>query len=348
MIEAKSKIMKQEAQKYFEELLNNAEAEEYLKWLSSLAWKYTIGEASEHFVSPFQYFGSKNNLAKQIVMMLDYDKFIYAEPFFGSGAVFFSKPPHKIEYVNDLDKNLYVVYSYLQKPENTIYLLYRLFFIQNNYEIYKNAVKILRDKDRFEKYDIDDIVFAYFVANLMSISGLGTTKKASPGSWSRTRYKRNCNVGGQVNMRLYKRVYLLPYYWYRLKNANIDCRDAIKVIKNYDSPNTMFYLDPPYIIETREENSRRIYQTELDNSYHKNLVDLLLSAKGKVLLSGYDHEIYHRLEKHGWDRYEIDVLATFGVKVGEKRTQRKEIVWANYDIREQIKKNKEKQNPRLF
>lgn len=49
-----------------------------------------------------KYPGSKWRIADWIVSLMPPHK-SYLEPFFGSGAVFFSKPPSRIETINDLD-----------------------------------------------------------------------------------------------------------------------------------------------------------------------------------------------------------------------------------------------------
>lgn len=49
-----------------------------------------------------KYPGSKWRIAEWIVSMMPEHK-SYLEPFFGSGAVFFTKKPSRIETINDLD-----------------------------------------------------------------------------------------------------------------------------------------------------------------------------------------------------------------------------------------------------
>jgi DNA adenine methylase len=72
----------------------------------------------------------------------------------------------------------------------------------------------------------------------------------------------------------------------------------VDIIRQWDTVDTCFYLDPPYVLETRGRN--RYYAVEPGDDYHRQLVDALLEVKGMAVLSGYDHPIYMRLADAGW------------------------------------------------
>ncbi len=344
----KAKITKREAESMFSELISKIDTSEYLEWLLNVEWNYVKNIATENFVAPLQYFGGKNKLAKVIIPLLDYDKTVYVEPFFGSGAIFFKKPQHPIEYINDLDKNLYNLLDVLRQPENAVLLIHKLFFSNNSRELFRDCLRIIKDKDRFEKYNKVDIAYAFVYANIASISGIGSMTEGAIGNWSRPQNKRNLATGGAANSRIIRRAYLIPYYWHRLCVANIDCRNAFDVIKNYDGDDTMFYLDPPYVFDTREKNSRKVYNVEMENDEHEEFIDLVLGLKGKCLISGYDHPIYDRLVENGWRKVGIEVYSTFRA-AGDSRSKRVEVLWANYDLDKQAEINyNRKNNKSLF
>ncbi len=96
----------------------------------------------------------------------------------------------------------------------------------------------------------------------------------------------------------------------------IETSDYKNLISKWDSPNTLFYLDPPYLAHTRGSGR---YGHEFTDQDHTALLEMVTSLKGKVLLSGYDNEPYrHHLAS--WRRFEQAVLAQGAVK-------RMEVLW---------------------
>ena len=63
--------------------------------------------------SLLRYPGSKWNLASRIVELLPEHK-TYLEPYFGSGAVLFTKQPSAIETVNDLNDDVVNLFQVIQ------------------------------------------------------------------------------------------------------------------------------------------------------------------------------------------------------------------------------------------
>jgi DNA adenine methylase len=83
-----------------------------------------------------------------------------------------------------------------------------------------------------------------------------------------------------------------------LRGVYIEHDDALNVIKRYDTPDTLFYLDPPYVLGTRVK--KRGYLHEMSDAWHQELVSLLLGLQAKVVLSGYPNPLYAPLEAAGW------------------------------------------------
>ena len=87
----------------------------------------------------------------------------------------------------------------------------------------------------------------------------------------------------------------------RLLHVQIENRDALRLIAETDSEDTLFYLDPPYVFSTR--TTSKAYSDEMTNDHHREFAELLYSLKGFVVLSGYPSKLYEELfESKGWIR----------------------------------------------
>jgi DNA adenine methylase len=108
----------------------------------------------------------------------------------------------------------------------------------------------------------------------------------------------------------------------RLLLVQIENRPAISVIRLYDSPNTLFYCDPPYVHVTRGDDSA--YGYEMDDGAHRELAHALQLCKGKVAVSGYRCDLMDQLYS-GWRRADAPEKLCHSVK-----QIRQEALWMNY------------------
>jgi DNA adenine methylase len=111
----------------------------------------------------------------------------------------------------------------------------------------------------------------------------------------------------------------------RMKDVRRLCRDATEVIRGLDRPEVLFYLDPPYLAETRA--APKVYAHEMSEADHRELLELLRTVKGKVMLSGYANQLYDDTLKD-WNRHTKD-LANHAAGGKTKRTMT-EVIWANF------------------
>jgi len=111
----------------------------------------------------------------------------------------------------------------------------------------------------------------------------------------------------------------------RLRTVMIESRPAIELIPRYDGEDSFFYLDPPYMPETRHGNKAATYAHEMSVDDHAALLDALLQIKGKAMLSGYAAPLYDEKLKT-WRREELKTKAHMA-NSGEERT---EVIWFNY------------------
>lgn len=111
----------------------------------------------------------------------------------------------------------------------------------------------------------------------------------------------------------------------RLKQVQIESRPAIELIKRFNKSDVCMYIDPPYILSTR---TRKQYSYEMSDEDHLELLDVICQSKAKILISGYDSELYNNKLKD-WDRLEFAATAEKGLK-------RTEVLWLNYEPQTQI------------
>jgi DNA adenine methylase len=113
----------------------------------------------------------------------------------------------------------------------------------------------------------------------------------------------------------------------RLRGVTIERREAMEVMAAHDGANTLHYVDPPYLPETRSNKSRRwgggyhAYTHEMDDADHAELLAFLPTLNGAVVLSGYHSELYEEALE-GWARVERAAMA-------DGARSRTEVLWLN-------------------
>lgn len=91
----------------------------------------------------------------------------------------------------------------------------------------------------------------------------------------------------------------------RLRGVQIEHDEALTVIQRFDRPNTLFYLDPPYVHSTRSKWAGVAYAHEMGNEDHAELAEAARAAQGYVVISGYPCELYDTLYgAEGWHKHE--------------------------------------------
>jgi len=241
--------------------------------------------------SPIGWFGGKGNMVRKIIPILTripHER--YVEPFGGGASILLAKKPKPVEVYNDLDHGLYDFFSVLSNPElfdqfyrRAAVLPYsRQFYNEYRKEWKEEADKIVR-------------VAKWFLVARQSFSG------AFGGSWSSSVTLTRRGMIATCSKWL-SCIDMLPQIHARLQRVQIENADFRTILDRYDTPKTLFYCDPPYIPETRKAGG---YTHEMTAEDHQELVTLLLSLKGKVVLSGYNHPNYDPLEQAGWERYDF-------------------------------------------
>jgi DNA adenine methylase len=238
--------------------------------------------------SPIRYFGGKGNMVKKLLKLIPPHR-IYVEVFGGGASLLFAKEPSPVEVYNDINSDLVNFFRVLRDPEKFEQFYRKAVLTPYSREEYCFCRETFRECQ-------DDIERAYrfFVVARMSFSGHH--------GWSFTVTQSCRGMVGSVS-RWLSCLDSLPDIHARLMRVQIEHDDFRKIIPRYDTPGTFFYLDPPYVPDTRR-SGRYTYEMTLDD--YRELVEMLLALKGKAMLSGYKHEVYEPLERAGWQRIDYE------------------------------------------
>ncbi len=120
----------------------------------------------------------------------------------------------------------------------------------------------------------------------------------------------------------------------RLLRVQIENAPAIEVIRRYDTEETLFYCDPPYVHDSRSDVNA--YRYEMKNYEHRDLAEVLHNVKGKVALSGYHSRLMDELYGD-WEYIEsIPRKAhSTNTRADNLKQERVEVLWVNYKLPKQ-------------
>lgn len=246
-------------------------------------------------MAPVRWYGGKGNLARKILPHLPPGK-VYVEPYCGAASLFWHlDPPREVEVLNDLNGEIINLFRILQSRRHFNALAHRLTWTPYSRSEFCLA---LRGPHRSPV----DRAWSFFVRHNQGFAGLAGT----PGNWGRVFVSSRKMAQTASSWR--GRLHSLEFWHDRLTRVQLDNRDALDVIRYWDSPDTVFYCDPPYVLNTRI--SRNVYDLEATNDHHTALVDTLLNLRGRAVLSGYDSGLYKPLLAAGWRRRRFSVVCT--------------------------------------
>ena len=280
---------------------------------------------------PLKWFGGKFYLADWLIGLMP-PHLTYIEPYAGGLAVLMRKDPMderhqwgtsssergKSEIVNDVHGGLINFWRVLQDEEAFAKFKRRIEATPFCKQMWQEAEALMMP-DESRIVDGCDVIAAaaFFVRCRQARAGSMAT--FTPMRKNATSVHMNGDVGTWLNA-----IDSLPEVHNRLRRVVIFNEDAVKVIEREDDWKTLFYLDPPYMHDTRVELNGYKHEMSIDD--HKRLLKTIKGCVGMVMISGYRNEIYDSALV-GWHRYDKETTSgSSGLAA-----KRVESVWLNWD-----------------
>ena len=227
-----------------------------------------------------RFYGGKWSLAEWIISHFPhgFENMHYVEPFGGSAGVLLWKPPSFLETYNDLDSRLVTFFRVLRdRREELIRILESTPFSRDEYRASYDPTP-----------DELETARRVFISLYQSIGG-------TPGRLSGWRVQRAKDARYTSSANEWVRaVDNLDLIAGRFRAVQIENLPAIELIRRTDSPETLFYVDPPYPMETRGSKGRS-YSHEMGVDDHRRLAETLAGVRGFVILSSYRTGLYDEL-----------------------------------------------------
>lgn len=248
---------------------------------------------------PFSWPGGKSNLVPYLLPLIPTHN-TYVEVFGGCGSLLFNKPRSNVEVYNDIYDVVVNFFRVLRgdRKDELIEQLILTLFSRSEYMLAREVVH------NCEHDEVDPVELArcFYVSVMQSFSSLGGNIVTG---WATEIENSSCCA------RWFRKIAWLDWFHYRLKNVSIECQTFENIIPFYDTPGTFFYLDPPYMPETRYGTGNKGYKHEMSTEDHERLIALCKGVKGMILLSGYACPLYDMLVvENNWVKYVIKSCAT--------------------------------------
>lgn len=230
----------------------------------------------------FRYPGGKFKQAAWVVSHFPQHK-MYCELYGGGGSVLFYKSPTQGMVYNEIDESIVGVFRVLRDEEKAQKLRRAIEFTPYSYKEYLAAYNFDEKDDEIER--ARKTIFRSF-------AGIGSDSVFRTAGFCGLKNNETSVTSAQEWARYGPAI---ENFVARLKNVTIESREAVRVVDLYDSVDTLFYADPPYLPETR--SAKKLYQFEMTIEQHEELAERLNRTKGMVVLSGYYSDLYAKLYK---------------------------------------------------
>lgn len=252
-----------------------------------------------------QYIGGKSFMLAELLSRIP-PHHAYCEPFGGGAALLLNKPRSEVEIFNDIDGNLVNLFRVVRDRPDAF--LKRADLLLYSRELFERWTRELDQGD-----DVDRAIKYWYVVRSSFFGSLGRSWAfESEGRRNRPRTLWNA-------LRCVKTIHE------RLRDVYIEHLDFRRCIARYDSPETFFYCDPPYL------GTRLQYPVEFAERDHLDLAKLLRDARGKWLLTYNDHAKIRELYA-GYRIEELTKPLYAGVCRAKKRPRWVQLIIRNYEL----------------
>jgi DNA adenine methylase len=251
--------------------------------------------------------GGKYYTARRIIQCFP-EHSTFVEPCAGGVAVLVNKPRSGIEVAGDLDPELMNLHQVIRDRIDE--LLTRIRDLPYREEIFHWACGPGEVQDPIER------AVRSLVRNRFSRGGLGKDS-----AWSDR--LRGGRPGDENSWRLIKAE--LPLISDRLQGVELRWQDGVELLKEFAGPDTLAYLDPPYVPETR--TAKREFRHEMTQVDHVRLLETIVHSKSHITISGYHNSLYDGFLRD-WHTVEWN-LPNHSSQAKQKQ-RRIEVMWMNF------------------
>lgn len=256
-----------------------------------------------------RYHGGKFRLAPWLLQFFP-PHTIYTEAFGGAAGVLLRKPRSHGEVYNDLDGDVVNFFRVLRDPAQRAQL-----------EEQCRLTPYAREEFEVAWTATDDSIERARRTAIRAQMGFGSAGAVKGLTGLRTDLKRRFTTA-QQDWASYPAA--IAAAGRRLAGVLIENRAAIEVLQQHDSPSTLHFVDPPYMLGTRVIRSNGGYRHELNDEDHEDLLEALCQLQGMVVLSGYESDLYaDALAEWSTHRTASCISASRGTVL------RTEVVWLN-------------------
>ncbi|WP_272656436.1 MULTISPECIES: DNA adenine methylase [unclassified Providencia] len=224
-----------------------------------------------------RYHGGKFRLAPWVIGHFPAHR-CYVEPFGGAASVLMRKERSYAEVYNDLDSEVVNLFTVLRDTE-----------LNEKLQLACQLTPYSRDEFKLASEPAIDPVEKARRMVVRACMGFGSASGLRGNSGFRSDSKREYALASHLWVRYPEN---LGAICQRLQGVIIENKPAADLIKQHDSVDTLFYLDPPYVSGTRVTGNR-YYNCEMTDEQHQELLSTVKDIKGKVLISGYDSDLYN-------------------------------------------------------